>query len=58
MVAHAITSRDRQTRSYGAMTTDLLELKQWLLDLEVTRVATEGAGVYCKPICNTKKDSF
>jgi len=31
--------------TFGTMTKDLLELKKWLLDLKVTHVAMESAGV-------------
>jgi transposase len=40
------------------MTKDLLELKQWLLELEVTYVAMESTGVYWKPIYNILEGNF
>jgi len=58
VVAHAITSGQRETRTFATMTKDLLELKKWLLDLKVTHVAMESAGVYWKPIYNLLEDSF
>jgi len=58
VVAHAITPRHRETRTFGTVTKDLLELKKWLLDLKVTHVAMESAGVYWKPIYNLLEDSF
>jgi transposase len=40
----------RETRTFGAMTIDLLALQQWLVDEEVTHVAMEATGVYWKPV--------
>lgn len=57
VVAHAITPGQRETLTFSTMTKDLLELKKWLLDLKVTHVAMESAGVYWKPMYNLLEDS-
>ena len=58
LVACAITPQGRETRTFGTMTKELLELKRWLLELGVTHVAMESTGVYWKPIYNILEDSF
>lgn len=58
VMACAVTPQGRETRTFGTMTKDLLELKQWLLGLGVTHVAMESTGVYWKPIYNILEDSF
>ena len=58
VIANVITPEHGETRTYATMTKDLLELRQWLLDLKVTHVAMESAGVYWKPIYNVLEDSF
>ncbi|MDP2729712.1 MAG: IS110 family transposase, partial [Dehalococcoidales bacterium] len=58
VVACAITSGGKETRTFSTMTKDLLELKNWLLSLEVTHVAMESTGVYWKPIYNLLEDRF
>ena len=40
----------QQTRTYGTMTVQLLELADWLADQGVTHLAMESTGVYWKPI--------
>jgi len=63
VVAHArITDAKgrvtRHTRTFGTMTTDLLNLAAWLLSLEITHVAMESTGEYWKPIYNILEGSF
>lgn len=58
VVACAITPGGKETRTFSTMTKDLLELKNWLLSLEVTHVAMESTGVYWKPIYNLLEDRF
>jgi len=48
----------RQTRTFGTMTADLLELADWLADEGVTHVAMESTGVYWKPIWNLLEGQF
>ena len=51
-----IPSEKGQTRrfikTFGTTTKALQELKQWILELDVTHVAMESTGVYWKPVYN------
>src|SRR5712692_6724869 len=42
----------KEVRTFGTMTTDLLELADWLSAEHVTHVAMESTGVYWKGIWN------
>jgi len=42
----------RETRSYGATTRSLTELKEWLVEHRITHVVMESTGVYWKPVYN------
>src|SRR3954469_9095686 len=42
----------QQTRTFGAMTAQLLELADWLAEEGATHTAMESTGVYWKPIWN------
>jgi transposase len=42
----------KQAREFGAVTSSLKELRDWLLGNGVMRVAMEGAGVSWKPVYN------
>jgi transposase len=48
----------QQTRRYGTMTEQLLELADWLEAEGVTHLAMESTGVYWKPIWNLLEDRF
>jgi transposase len=48
----------RQTRTFGTMTAELLELADWLAGQGVTHVAMESTGVYWKPIWNLLEGQF
>src|SRR5436190_12525 len=48
----------KEIRSFGTMTSDLLELSDWLLAAGCTHVAMESTGVYWKPIYNLFEDRF
>lgn len=52
VVACVITPEGKEIRTFGTMTSDLLELADWLMSQEVTHVAMESTGVYWKPIYN------
>jgi transposase len=52
------TGMNKETRTYGTMTNDLLRLKEWLKQEGVTHVAMESTGVYWKPVFNILEDSF
>ena len=42
----------RETKTFESTTRSLTELKEWLLELDVTHVAMESTGVYWKPVMN------
>jgi len=48
----------QQTRTFGTMTGQLLELADWLAEHAVTHVAMESTGVYWKPIWNLLEGLF
>ena len=48
----------REVRTFGTMTADLLELADWLSDYQVTHVAMESTGVYWKPNWNLLEGQF
>jgi transposase len=48
----------QQTRTFGAMTGQLLELADWLAEQGVTHTAMESTGVYWKPIWNLLEGQF
>lgn len=48
----------RETRSFGTMTADLLELSDWLTVHGVTHVAIESTGEYWKPVFNILENNF
>ena len=48
----------QETRTFGTMTRDILELADWLAAQGVTHVAMEATGVYWKPIYNLLEDRF
>ena len=48
----------QETRTFGTMTRDIMELADWLAAEGVTHVAMEATGVYWKPIYNLLEDRF
>jgi len=48
----------RETRSFGTMTADLLDLTDWLIAHGVTHVAMESTGEYWKPVFNILENNF
>lgn len=52
VVVCLLAPRHQETRTYGTMTAQLLELADWLQTHQVTHVAMESTGVYWKPIYN------
>ena len=54
----ADASLEKEVRTFGTMTDDLLALADWLCQAGVTHVAMESTGVYWKPIWNILEDSF
>ncbi len=45
-------------KTFSTMTSDLLKLKDWLKEYDVTTVAMESTGVYWKPIFNILEKDF
>ncbi len=58
VVACAIVSGGRPTRSFGTMTEDLWRLRGWLAELGVTHIAMEATGVYWKSLYNVLEGDF
>jgi transposase len=48
----------KEVRTFGTMTDELLSLSQWLDVAGVTHVAMESSGVYWKPVWNLLEDDF
>ncbi|MBM4285630.1 MAG: IS110 family transposase [Deltaproteobacteria bacterium] len=51
-------SIQQETRTFGTMTRDLLELADWLTAADVTHVALESTGSYWKPVYNILEGKF
>jgi transposase len=49
---------DRETRTFGTMTADLLALSDWLMAHEISHVAMESTGEYWKPVYNILETNF
>jgi len=58
VAACVITPGKREVRTFSTITSDLLNLKEWLLECQVTQVAMESTGVFWKPIYNVLEDKF
>lgn len=52
MITESDGTLKRQTRTFGTMTRDLLELGDWLQAQQVSQVAMESTGSYWKPVYN------
>ena len=50
--------RQKELRTFGTMTEDLLRMADWLQEAGCTAVAMESSGVYWKPIFNLLEDAF
>lgn len=48
----------QETRTFGTMTQDILEMADWLAAEGVTHAAMESTGVFWKPIYNLLEDRF
>ncbi|MGB9793286.1 MAG: IS110 family transposase [Desulfofundulus sp.] len=57
VTACVITPEGKETRTYGTMTRNLLEMVDWLQAKGVTHVAMESTGVYWKPIYNLLEET-
>jgi len=49
LLSQADGTLEREVRTFGTMTADLLALADWLSALEVRQVAMESTGVYTLP---------
>jgi transposase len=58
VVACVLASREKQSRAFGTMTPDLLELRDWLAGFGVTHVAMESTGSFWKPVYNLLEGGF
>ncbi len=47
-----------ETRTYGAFTDDIEQLKEWLLENNITHIAMESTGVYWKSVFNLLEENF
>jgi transposase len=52
------TGLQKETRTFGTMTSDLLALSDWLMGYGVTHVAMESTGEYWKPVFNILENNF
>lgn len=50
--------RQKELRTFGTMTEDVLRLADWLQQAGCTAVAMESSGVYWKPIFNLLEEAF
>ena len=50
--------RQKETRTFGTTTQELLALRDWLAARGVTHVAMEATGVYWKPVYYVLEDEF
>lgn len=50
--------RQKEFRTYGTTTEELLKLSDWLKEQGCTHVAMEGTGVYWKPVYNLLEGNF
>jgi transposase len=48
----------KETRTFGTMTAELLDLADWLQAAGVTHVAMESTGIFWKPVYNLLEDQF
>lgn len=63
VVACAITPKSsggchKEIKTFGTMTSDLLQLSDWLTARECTHVAMESTGEYWRPIFNILEANF
>lgn len=58
IIRDANGQRQKEFRTYGTTTEEILKLSDWLKDQACTPVAMEGTGVYWKPVYNLLEGSF
>ena len=49
---------ERETKTFGTTTPELLELHDWLYEWNLSHVAMESTGDYWKPVYNVLEDTF
>jgi len=49
---------ERQIKTFGTTTVELLSLKAWMQHHEVSHIAMESTGVFWKPILNVLGEDF
>jgi transposase len=49
---------EKQIQTFGTTTEDLLELKTWLKENDISHIAMESTGVFWKPVFNILGDEF
>ena len=52
VVACLVSPEGKETRTFKTMTSDLLQLADWIVAKRVTHVAMESTGVYWRPVYN------
>ena len=52
ITACMITPENKEIRTFGTMTSDIIEMVEWIKSNDCTQVAMESTGVYWKPIYN------
>ena len=52
IVACLMVGKKKETRTFGTMTDDIIEMMEWLSDNECEAIAMESTGVYWKPVYN------
>jgi transposase len=57
-VPGAAGEREELMAEFATMAADLLALRDWLKQLDVTHVAMEATGVYWKPVYYALEDDF
>ena len=58
LVSDGKGGRQKQTRTFSTMTTEILALADWLQQAGCTHVAMESTGVYWQPIYNLREGLF
>src|SRR5579859_6519647 len=58
IITNEAGKREKQVRSFGTMTEDILAMIDWLKAWQCTHVAMESTGVYWKPIYNLMEGEF
>ena len=48
----------KKVQTFTAMRSDIVALRQWLLEEGVTQVVMEGTGIYWRPVYETLEDAF